>query len=338
MRVSLRTLLDHAAIWNYGLVALNINNADQALAAGQAAADTDSPLIVQMSRGARRYMKEIMLKHILNGMAELWPHVPMCFHQDHGNSPATCLSAIKLGFTSVMMDGSLQEDGKKPATLDYNIRVTQEVVRAARYVGVSVEGEVGCLGSLQSGTGDQEDGHGIVGQVDPSLLLTDPDEAEKFVRRTGVDALAVAIGTSHGAYKFTEVPKGDVLRIDRAIEIHNRIPNCHLVMHGASSVPQELQEEFRKCGGDMRQTWGVPVGEIQRAIKEAGVCKVNVDTDNRIAYMAAVRRVLQENPEKFDPRAIWEPAREGMYEVCKQRMVDFGQAGQGPSVRKVLGY
>jgi len=338
MRVSLRVLLDHAALHNYGLVALNINNAEQALAASQAAFDTDSPLIVQMSRGARKHMNEVMLKHVLNGMEELWPHIPMCFHQDHGNSPATCLGAIKLGFTSVMMDGSLKEDGKTPADLRYNIRVTKEVVRAAHAVGVSVEGEVGCLGSLRTGTGAQEDGHGAVGQIDSNLLLTDPDEAEKLVKRTGVDALAVAIGTSHGAYKFPEKPTGDVLRIDRAIQIHQRIPNCHLVMHGSSSVPQELQDEFRKWGGMMRQTWGVPVLEIQRAIREAGVRKVNVDTDCRIAYMAAVRQVIQQASDKFDPRDIWVPGRKAMYDICKQRMEQFGQAGQGPSVRKALGY
>jgi len=338
MRVSLRVLLEHAALRGYGLVALNINNAEQALAAGQAAADTDSPLIVQMSRGARKHMNEVMLKHVLNGMEELWPHIPMCFHQDHGNSPATCLGAIQLGFTSVMMDGSLKEDGKTPADLQYNIRVTEEVVRAAHAVGVSVEGEVGCLGSLLTGAGDQEDGHGAVGRIDPDLLLTDPGEAEEFVKATNVDALAVAIGTSHGAYKFTTEPTGAVLRIDRAVEIHQRIPNCPLVMHGSSSVPQELQDEFRKWGGDMRQTWGVPIDEIQRAIKEAGVRKVNVDTDCRIAYMAAVRQVLREAPGKFDPRDIWVPGRKAMYDICKQRMEQFGQAGQGSSVRKALGY
>ncbi|MFH0769966.1 MAG: ketose-bisphosphate aldolase [Candidatus Peregrinibacteria bacterium] len=337
MRVALKPLLDHAAANGYGLVALNINNAEQALAVGMAASETDSPVIVQMSRGARKHMQEIMLKHVLDGMAELWPHVPFCFHQDHGNSPATCFGAIKLGFTSVMMDGSLEEDGKTPASLEYNIRVTRTVVEAAHAVGVSVEGEVGCLGHLITGKGEKEDGHGAEGELTKEQLLTDPFQAEQFVRATGVDALAVAIGTSHGAAKFDSPPTGEVLRIDRAIEIFRRV-QISLVMHGSSSVPQELQDRFRAAGGVMKQTWGVPVEQIQRAIREGGVRKVNVDTDCRIAYMAAVREALSAAPGKYDPRHIWEPARNAMYEVCRDRMVQFGQAGQGPSVRKALGY
>jgi fructose-bisphosphate aldolase class II len=337
MRVSLVPLLKHAAENGYGLVALNINNAEQAMAVGQAAEETDSPVIVQMSRGARKHMKDIMLQHVLNGLDELWPHIPWCFHQDHGNSPATCFGAIKLGFTSVMMDGSLKEDGKTPTDLAENIRVTRAVVEVAHAVGVSVEGEVGCLGHLKTGKGEQEDGQGATERLTKDQLLTDPEEAEAFVRETGVDALAVAIGTSHGAYKFTAAPDGEVLRIDRAIEIFKRV-QIPLVMHGSSSVPQELQDRFRASGGAMDQTWGVPISEIQRAIREGGVGKVNVDTDCRIAYMAAVREVVRGKPEKFDPRDIWVPGRQAMYEVCKARMIAFGQAGQGPSVRKALDY
>jgi fructose-bisphosphate aldolase class II len=337
MRVSLVPLLDDATEHGYGLVALNINNAEQAIAVGEAAAETDSPIIVQMSRGARTHMKEVMLKHILNAMEELWPHIPMCFHQDHGNSPKTCLQAIKLGFTSVMMDGSLKEDGKTPADLRYNIRVTKKVVEAARAVGVSVEGEVGCLGHLKTGTGEQEDGHGATGKLTPDQLLTDAGEAEEFVRKTRVDCLAVAIGTSHGAYKFTEPPDGEVLRIDRAIDIFHRT-KLPIVLHGSSSVPQDLQDRFNAAGGKMRQTWGVPVAELQRAIREGGVRKINVDTDNRIAYMAAVLEVRKADPASYDPRDIWLPSREAMKQVCRDRMIAFGQAGRGESVRRRMGY
>jgi fructose-bisphosphate aldolase class II len=264
--------------------------------------------------------------------SELYPQIPIVMHQDHGNSPATCQSAIENGFTSVMMDGSLKEDGKTPADFDYNVRVTREVAESAHAVGVSVEGELGCLGSLELGSGEQEDGHGATGVLSHDQLLTDPDEAERFVAETGVDALAVAIGTSHGAYKFTKKPTGEVLAMDRIEEIHRRLPNCHLVMHGSSSVPQELQDMINKYGGKLKQTWGVPVEEIQRGIK-SGVRKINVDTDNRLAITAAIRKVFAESPEKFDPRDYLKPAREMMKQVCIDRMVAFGQAGNATKIK-----
>jgi len=267
--------------------------------------------------------------------AELYPKIPTVMHQDHGNSPATCASAIENNFTSVMMDGSLKEDGKTPSDYDYNVRVTAEVVKLAHPKNVSVEGELGCLGSLESGHGEAEDGHGAEGQLSREQLLTDPVQAEDFVRKTGVDALAVAIGTSHGAYKFTRKPDGEVLAMDRIEAIHKKLPNCHLVMHGSSSVPQDLQDELRKYGGDMKQTWGVPVEEIQRGIKH-GVRKINVDTDCRIAITAAIRKVLATTPEKFDPRDYLKPARDAMKKVCIARMVSFGQAGQASKVRATL--
>ncbi len=266
--------------------------------------------------------------------AELYPNIPIVMHQDHGNGPKTCKSAIEQNFTSVMMDGSLGEDGKSPATYEYNVQVTAEVVKAAHPVGVSVEGELGCLGSLESGEGEQEDGHGATGKLDHSQLLTDPVQAEDFVRKTGVDALAVAIGTSHGAYKFTRKPDGAVLAMDRIIEIHRRLPNCHMVMHGSSSVPQELQDIINKYGGKIKQTWGVPVEEIQLGIKH-GVRKINVDTDNRLAITGAIRKVLAESPDKFDPRDYLKPARDAMREVCKARMVQFGQAGNAGKIKPV---
>jgi len=255
-------------------------------------------------------------------------------HQDHGNSPETCKSAIANGFTSVMMDGSLKDDGKTPADFDYNVRVTKDVVELAHAKGVSVEGELGCLGSLEHGGGEKEDGHGAEGVLTHDQLLTDPDEAERFVAETGVDALAVAIGTSHGAYKFTKQPTGEVLAMDRIEEIHRRLPNCHLVMHGSSSVPQDLQDVINKYGGKLKQTWGVPVEEIQRGIKH-GVRKINVDTDNRLAMTGAIRKVLWENPEKFDPRDYLKPAREAMKKVCVARMTAFGQAGWGSKIKPV---
>jgi fructose-bisphosphate aldolase class II len=255
-------------------------------------------------------------------------------HQDHGNSPATCKSAIDNNFTSVMMDGSLKEDGKTPADFDYNVKVTKEVCELAHARGVSVEGELGCLGSLESGHGEKEDGHGAEGQLSHDQLLTDPDEAERFVAETGVDALAVAIGTSHGAYKFTRKPTGEVLAMDRIEEIHRRLPNCHLVMHGSSSVPQDLQDVINEYGGKLKQTWGVPVEEIQRGIKH-GVRKINVDTDNRLAITGAIRKVFAESPEKFDPRDYLKPAREAMKKVCVDRMTAFGQAGQARKIKPV---
>jgi fructose-bisphosphate aldolase class II len=330
--VPLRKVLDHAAANDYGVAAFNVNNMEQIQAIMEAASQTDSPVIIQASRGARSYAQDAYLKHLMLAAAELYPQIPVVMHQDHGNSPATCASAIENGFTSVMMDGSLKEDGKTPADYDYNVRVTAEVVKLAHPKNVSVEGELGCLGSLEHGEGEQEDGHGAVGKLSREQLLTDPDQAEDFVEKTGVDALAVAIGTSHGAYKFTRKPTGEILAMDRIVAIHKRLPNCHLVMHGSSSVPQELQEELRKYGGDMRQTWGVPVEEIQRGIKH-GVRKINVDTDNRIAMTAAIRKVLMTSPEKFDPRDYLKPAREAMKKVCIDRMVAFGQAGNASKMR-----
>ncbi len=330
--IPLRPLLDHAAANNYGVCALNVNNMEQIQAIMEAARETESPVIVQASRGARAYSQDAYLRHLMLAAAELYPQIPIVMHQDHGNSPATCLSAIENGFTSVMMDGSLLEDGTTPADYDYNVRVTKDVVKMAHAKGVSVEGELGCLGSLEHGEGEQEDGHGAVGKLSREQLLTDPQQAEDFVAKTGVDALAVAIGTSHGAYKFTRQPTGEVLAMDRIVEIHKRLPNCHLVMHGSSSVPQELQDQLNKYGGRMKQTWGVPVEEIQRGIKH-GVRKINVDTDNRIAMAAAVRKVLAENPEKFDLRDYMKPARDAMKKVCIARMTAFGQAGQASKLR-----
>ena len=329
--VPLRILLDHAAENNYGLAAFNVNNMEQIQAIMEAAKETDSPVIVQASRGARSYSQDNYLRHLMLAAAELYPGIPVAMHQDHGNSPATCESAIDNGFTSVMMDGSLREDGKTPADFDYNVQVTTEVVEQAHSRGVSVEGELGCLGSLESGQGEAEDGHGAEGVLSQDHLLTDPDEAARFVEATGVDALAVAIGTSHGAYKFSRKPDGDVLAMKRIEEIHAKLPNCHLVMHGSSSVPQELQDIINKYGGKMPQTYGVPVEEIQRGIKH-GVRKINVDTDCRMAITGAIRKVLAETSEKFDPRDYLKPARAAMQKVCAERMVQFGQAGNAGKV------
>ena len=324
--VPLREVLDYAAENDFGVAALNVNNMEQIQSIMEAAKETDSPVIIQASRGARSYSQDNYLRHLMLAAAELYPRIPIVMHQDHGNSVATCLSAIKNGFTSVMMDGSLKEDGKTPADFDYNVQVTAEVVKMAHMLGVSVEGELGCLGSLETGHGEKEDGHGAEGTLSHDQLLTDPAEAVDFVNKTGVDALAVAIGTSHGAYKFTRKPDGDVLAMSRIEEIHRRLPNCHLVMHGSSSVPQDLQDMINKYGGKMPQTFGVPVEEIQRGIKH-GVRKINVDTDNRMAITAAIRKVLWENPDKFDPRDYLKPSRDAMKKVCIERMVAFGQAG-----------
>ena len=329
--VPMRTLLDHAAENGYGIAAFNVNDMEQIQAIMEAAKETESPVIVQASRGARKFSQDAYLRHLMLAAAELYPWIPIAMHQDHGNSPETCQSAIDNGFTSVMMDGSLQEDGKTPADFDYNVRVTKQVVDSAHAQGVSVEGELGCLGSLESGTGEAEDGHGATGTLSHDQLLTDPDEAARFVEATGVDALAVAIGTSHGAYKFTRKPDGEVLAMGRIEEIHKRLPNCHLVMHGSSSVPQELQDIINEFGGQMPQTWGVPVEEIQRGIQH-GVRKINVDTDNRMAITGAIRKVLAQHPEKFDPRDYLKPAREAMQKVCAERMVQFGQAGNARKV------
>ncbi len=330
--VPMRHLLDHAAENDYGIAAFNVNNMEQIQAIMEAAEETESPVIVQASRGARSYSQDNYLRHLMLAAAELYPQIPVSMHQDHGNSPATCKSAIDMGFTSVMMDGSLEEDGKTPADFDYNVRVTAEVVREAHSRGVTVEGELGCLGSLETLAGDKEDGHGFEGTLSRDQLLTDPEEAERFVAATGCDALAVAIGTSHGAYKFTREPDGEILAMERIREIHRRLPNCHLVMHGSSSVPQELQDIINRYGGAIKQTWGVPVKEIQEGIKH-GVRKVNVDTDNRLAMTGAVRKVLMESPEKFDPRDWLKPARAAMKEVCIARMTAFGQAGQAGKIK-----
>jgi len=333
--VPLRVVLDHAAENEYGVAAFNVNNMEQIQAIMEAADETDSPVIIQASRGARAYTNDAFLRHLMVAATELYPHIPIVMHQDHGNSPDTCQSAIDNGFTSVMMDGSLMEDGKTPADYDYNVRVTSQVVKAAHSQGVSVEGELGCLGSLESGEGEQEDGHGAVGELSHDQLLTDPDEAARFVEETHVDALAVAIGTSHGAYKFTKKPTGEVLAMSRIEEIHSRLPNTHLVMHGSSSVPQDLQDIINQYGGQMKQTYGVPVEEIQRGIK-SGVRKINVDTDCRMAITGAIRKVLTEDPSAFDPRAYLKPARAAMKQVCIARMTAFGQAGNAAKLRESL--
>jgi fructose-bisphosphate aldolase class II len=318
--IPMRVLLDHAAENDYGVAALNVNNMEQIQAIMEAATETDSPVIVQASRGARKYTNDNYLRHLMLAAAELNPNIPIVMHQDHGNSFETCKSAIENGFTSVMMDGSLDEDGKTPNSYEENVAVTKKVTDAAHAQGISVEGELGCLGGI-------EDGHGAgLTEEEAQEHLTDPDQAGQFVEETGVDALAVAIGTSHGAYKFTKKPTGDVLRMDVIEEIHKRLPNTHIVMHGSSSVPQELQDIINKYGGALKPTYGVPVEEIQRGIKH-GVRKVNVDTDNRLAITGAIRRVFAESPEQFDPRKYLGPAREAMKEVCKARMIAFGQAG-----------
>ena len=334
--VPLRVVLDHAAENNYGVAAFNVNNMEQIQAIMEAAEETQSPVIVQASRGARKYSQDNYLRHLMLAAVELHPNIPVVMHQDHGNSVATCESAIANGFTSVMMDGSLEEDGKTPASYDYNVQVTADVVKLAHAKGVSVEGELGCLGSLETMQGDKEDGHGAEGVLTKEQLLTDPDQAEEFVAKTGVDALAVAIGTSHGAYKFTREPDGDVLAMDRIEAIHKKLPNTHLVMHGSSSVPKELQDIINAHGGAIRPTWGVPVEEIQRGIQH-GVRKINVDTDNRLAMTGAIRKVLAENPAEFDPRAYLKPARHAMKEVCVARMTSFGQAGHAPALMKKVG-
>jgi fructose-bisphosphate aldolase class II len=332
--VPMRILLEHAAENEYGLAAFNVNNMEQIQSIMEAADETNSPVIIQASRGARGYSQDAYLRHLMLAAAELYPHIPIAMHQDHGNSPETCQSAIDQGFTSVMMDGSLKADGKTPASFEYNVDVTRKVVEAAHSQGVTVEGELGCLGSLETGEGDKEDGHGAEGKLSMDQLLTSPEEATEFVEATGVDALAVAIGTSHGAYKFTRKPDGDVLAMDRIEEIHRRLPNCHLVMHGSSSVPQELQDIINEFGGSIKQTWGVPVEEIQKGIKN-GVRKINVDTDNRLAITGAIRKVLAQSPEKFDPRDYLKPAREAMKQVCVARMEAFGQAGNADKIKPI---
>ena len=333
-RITLRQLLDHAAEFGYGVPAFNINNMEQGLAILEAARSTDSPVIIQASRGARSYAGDVMLAKIIEALELMYPAIPICVHQDHGNNIATCLSAIQHGFTSVMMDGSLKEDAKSPADYAYNVAITAEVTRLAHMVGASVEGELGCLGSLETGEGEAEDGHGFEGKLDRSMLLTDPDEAMRFVAETKVDALAVAMGTSHGAYKFTRKPTGDVLAMDVIERIHARLPNTHIVMHGSSSVPQEWQAVFNANGGEMRETYGVPVEEIIRGIKH-GVRKINIDTDLRLAGAAEFRRVAATNPSEFDPRKFLKPAMDAMSAVCRDRFEAFGTAGNASKIRVI---
>ena len=331
--VSLRQLLDDAAEYNYGIPAFNVNNMEQVLAILAAANAKNAPVIIQASKGARAYANDAVLKHLMMAGVEMYPNLPICVHQDHGSSPEICFSAMATGFTSVMMDGSLTSDGK-PASHEYNAKVTKEVVEAAHPMGVSVEGEIGCIGSLETGKGEKEDGHGFEGAIDKSKLLTDPDDAVAFVQETKVDALAVAIGTSHGAYKFTRKPDGAILSIDTIKKIHEKLPYTHLVMHGSSSVPQELQDIINAYGGKMPQTYGVPVEEIQEAIKH-GVRKVNVDTDLRMAMTGAIRKVFTENPAEFDPRKYLKPAMKAMQEVCEARYEQFGAAGQASHIKPI---
>lgn len=332
--VSMRQLLDHAAENGYGIPAFNVNNLEQVQAIMAAASEVGAPVIMQASAGARKYAGEAFLRRLIEAAVEAYPEIPVCMHQDHGQSPAVCQGAIRMGFTSVMMDGSLMSDGKTIASYDYNVDVTRRVVEMAHCIGVSVEGELGCLGSLETMRGDKEDGHGTDAKMTRDQLLTDPDQAAEFVRETQLDALAIAIGTSHGAYKFTRRPTGEILSIDRVKEIHARLPNTHLVMHGSSSVPQEYLAEIRQFGGDMRETYGVPVEEIQKAIQH-GVRKVNIDTDIRLAMTAAIRRFLVENPSSFDPRAYLKAARAAATELCKKRYLEFGCEGQAYKIKPV---
>ena len=332
--VSMRELLDHAAENGYGIPAFNVNNLEQVQAVMSAADEVGAPVILQASAGARKYAGEHFIKYLIQAAAEAYPHIPLVMHQDHGTSPAICQGALDLGFGSVMMDGSLREDGKTPADFDYNVDVTKQVVAMAHKIGATVEGELGCLGSLETGEAGEEDGVGAVGKLDHSQMLTDPEEAAQFVAATQLDALAIAIGTSHGAYKFTRPPTGDVLAISRVKEINARIPNTHLVMHGSSSVPQDLLDIINQYGGDMKQTYGVPVKEIQEAIKY-GVRKINIDTDIRMAMTGAVRKFMAENPSKFDMREWMKPAREAAKAVCKQRYLEFGCEGQGAKIKGI---
>jgi fructose-bisphosphate aldolase, class II len=327
----LRPLLDYAAKNNFGMCALNVNNMEQIQAIMEAARATKSPAIIQASRGARKYTNDLFLEYIMRAAVELYPEIPIVMHQDHGNSPETCISAIRRGFTSVMMDGSLEDDGKTPSSYEYNVQVTRYIVDIAHTLGVSVEGELGCIGSIEKMTAAKEDEVGAEGKLSLGQLLTDPDQAVDFVQRTGIDALAVAIGTSHGAYKFSKKPTGDVLFIQRIVEIHEKIPNCHLVMHGSSSVPKELVDIINAYGGKIPETYGVPVEEIQRGI-QAGVRKVNVDTDNRLAMCGAIRKAFSEKPAEFDLRYYMKDARASMQKVCEERMRQFGQAGHAPRV------
>ena len=333
-KITLRQLLDHAAERGYGVPAFNINNMEQGLAVMEAARACDAPVILQASRGARSYAGDVMLSKMLDALAETFPEIPLCMHQDHGNDEATCLTAIRHGFTSVMMDGSLEADMKTPASYEYNAAITERVARMAHFVGASVEGELGVLGSLETGEGEAEDGHGAQGKLDTSQLLTDPEQAVAFVKATGVDALAIACGTSHGAYKFSRKPDGEILAMGVIEEIHRRLPDTHLVMHGSSSVPQELQEIINANGGEMPQTFGVPVEEIVRGIRH-GVRKINIDTDCRMAMAAEFRRVAWSNRREFDPRKFLKPAMDAMQRLCRERFEAFGTAGNASRIKAI---
>jgi fructose-bisphosphate aldolase, class II len=330
--VSMRELLDHAAANNYGIPAFNVNNLEQVQAVMEAAKEVGAPVILQASAGARKYAGEPFIKHLIQAAIEQYPTIPLVMHQDHGQSPDVCQGAINLGFSSVMMDGSLEADGKTIASYDYNVDVTRKVVDMAHKLGVTVEGELGCLGSLETMKGDKEDGHGTDATMTREQLLTDPEQAADFVKRTQLDALAIAIGTSHGAYKFTRKPTGDILAIERIKEINRRLPNTHLVMHGSSSVPQDLLAQINQYGGKMKETYGVPVEEIQKAI-QFGVRKINIDTDIRLAMTGAVRKFLAENPDKFDAREWLKPARAAAQAICKQRYIEFGCEGQAGRIK-----
>ncbi len=332
--VSLRQLLDHAAENGYGLPAFNVNNLEQVQAIMEAANETQSPVILQASAGARKYAGEAYLRHLVLAAIETYPDIPIVMHQDHGASAAVCMQAIRSGFSSVMMDGSLKEDAKTPSSYDYNIEVTRKVCEIAHPIGVSVEGELGCLGSLETGEAGEEDGSGAEGKLTHDMLLTDPVQAKDFVARTGVDALAIAIGTSHGAYKFTRKPTGDILAMDRIAQIHAALPSTHLVMHGSSSVPQEWLEIIRKYGGEIKETYGVPVEEIQRGIRH-GVRKINIDTDIRLAMTGAIRRSHAENPSEFDIRKSFGEARKAARGICKARFEAFGCAGMAPKIKPI---
>jgi fructose-bisphosphate aldolase class II len=332
--ISMRQLLDHAAEHGYGVPAFNVNNMEQMRAIMEAADKTDSPVIVQASAGARKYAGAPFLRHLILAAIEEFPHIPVCMHQDHGTSPAICQRSIQLGFSSVMMDGSLGEDGKTPADYDYNVDVTRRTVEMAHACGVSVEGELGCLGSLETGQAGEEDGVGAEGTLSHDQMLTDPEEAAQFVKETGVDALAIACGTSHGAYKFTRPPTGDILAIDRIKEINARIPGTHLVMHGSSSVPQEWLAIINEFGGEIPETYGVPVEQIQEGIKH-GVRKINIDTDLRLASTGAIRRFMGQNKSEFDPRKYLAVATKAMMEICVDRYQSFGTAGNASKIKAI---
>jgi fructose-bisphosphate aldolase, class II len=332
--VSMRQLLDHAAVHQYGIPAFNVNNLEQVQAVMEAANEVGAPVILQASAGARKYAGEAFIKHLIQAAVEQYPHIPLVMHQDHGQNPSVCQGAIDLGFSSVMMDGSLEADGKTIASYEYNVQTTRQVVDMAHKLGVTVEGELGCLGSLETMQGDKEDGHGTDAVMTREQLLTDPEQAADFVKRTQLDALAIAIGTSHGAYKFSRKPTGDILAIDRVMDINRRIPNTHLVMHGSSSVPQALLAQINHYGGKMKETYGVPVEEIQKAI-QYGVRKINIDTDIRLAMTGAVRQFLFENPDKFDAREWLKPARAAAQAICKQRYIEFGCEGQAGKIKSV---